>query len=501
LTEGFKSERPVPDLETIVITTQLQRHNADGTLDTTFGDNGVGEGTVSNSNLIYAVQPDGKILVYSQGPLRRLTADGHADSSFPVRQIGETFNIDRMFPQADGKIILYGSVPNPNRYALTRLNSNGTTDTSFGDNGIRVLSSVSENEARDAEVAADGSIVVSFNSVGEVRIRRFTPGGDLDTAFGNAGTATAPLGNRATFNVTPVLHVLADGDILAPATIIRGDAGIDGSALVRFNADGTLDQNFPRFTPDVTYMVDSIITSSGKFVYGDDITNDQSADRNALTRMLLDDATPGAIALTNGTLDITGTEGKDRFRLTRFGADVEVSRGDGLDRLFTAADIDLINMDLRAGDDVAILAAGNIPSTVSGGDGADRIAGGEGDDSISGNAGKDRIDGGAGNDRLAGNGSRDKLSGGDGNDRLFGGSSGDWLAGQDGDDQLVGEGGNDRLTGGAGADLLRGNAGDDLFFTSGDGAVDQLFGDGGTDSAVCDASDLLTSIEQPQVVS
>ena len=122
--------------------------NADGTLDPSFGDNGAGEGTngVVVGGINFAVQPDSKILAYSQGRLRRLTADGQLDQSFPLRQIGDTFDIWEMFPLASGKIILFGTAAGKG-WGLMRLNSNGTTDTFYGTHGLVVLSPVGGGQA------------------------------------------------------------------------------------------------------------------------------------------------------------------------------------------------------------------------------------------------------------------------------------------------------------------------------------------------------------------
>jgi uncharacterized delta-60 repeat protein len=487
---------PDPINERTDITYALERHNADGSLDTSFGDNGTAEGTtVVNSPPKFAVQGDGKILFTTGNDVRRFNADGTLDATFTA--LGAvSFTPSQLFPRPDGSVVVFGGqeqAGGSGMLALRKLKSDGTIDTAFGDGGVVPVSEPAGSDARDVEVAPDGSIIVSSASIGEFKVRRFTAAGDLDTGFGGDGTVTVPLAARATDEVVSAVRLLADGDILVPAELI-GEDGIAGSALLRLNADGTIDQTMPReLARSVGLAPRSIVTTDNRFIYESEAFPG-GGGRNVLSAILLDDDPDGPVTLQNGHLFVDGTDDADLITLTAVVDDLVVSRGDGLDRVFFFDDVSIADVNALGGNDIVVLDTSR-PVSVSGGDGDDRIVGGSGDDSLSGNAGKDRIDGRGGSDRLAGNGSRDKLSGGDGNDRLFGGSSGDWLAGQAGDDTLMGEGGNDRIDGGIGADFLHGNAGDDSFFAVGDNAIDNLFGDRGHDTSVADETDLLTGIE------
>ncbi|MFN0188845.1 MAG: T9SS type A sorting domain-containing protein, partial [Bacteroidia bacterium] len=154
---------------------------------------------------------------------------------------------------AEGKIIVAGSTTDYNDYRilLLQLNADGTLDSSFGDAGV-VVENVSpavgyfENFAADIALDANENILISGSSYNENYILRpvvlrFTPGGELDTTFGEAGVATGPTGEGA--SAFQAVLVQPDGKIIA--------AGFYGYTVfwtvlmvARFNEDGTLDTTF-----------------------------------------------------------------------------------------------------------------------------------------------------------------------------------------------------------------------------------------------------------------
>ena len=87
--------------------------------------------------------------------------------------------------QSDGKILVAG-VP-----LLTRYNSDGTLDTSFGTNGIVTNSGI--NQGKDVVIQPDGKILVTGNPTNtrvEFGVARFNSNGSLDTSFGTNGIAS-----------------------------------------------------------------------------------------------------------------------------------------------------------------------------------------------------------------------------------------------------------------------------------------------------------------------
>ncbi len=217
----------------------LSRHLPDGKLDETFGDTGhatAGLGSASGNAL--ALQSDGKVLFAGYNGLleykpviARYSAAGQLDTSFDAdgqAQLDWGTDSDEAYGIAvhDGKILVAGSA-DTDGFALTRLNADGSLDTSFGTGGT-VKVAAGESEAADLAVAADGSIVVA----GGQHVLRFTSAGALDPAFGGDGIVE-----------------LADHTLSAVAVQPDGKILVTGStsekvSLSRLKADGTLDTSF-----------------------------------------------------------------------------------------------------------------------------------------------------------------------------------------------------------------------------------------------------------------
>src|SRR4051812_48983565 len=118
--------------------TQMWRTNANGSLDTTFGSNGVVDlgGAMFEK---YEVGADGKIVALVQNfgstlELRRYNANGSPDASFGgsgnvVLNVSPYSYYTSMAVQTDGKIVVIGS-DTSNSY-VRRFNVNGTVDSSF----------------------------------------------------------------------------------------------------------------------------------------------------------------------------------------------------------------------------------------------------------------------------------------------------------------------------------------------------------------------------------
>ena len=139
--------------------TQTARAAA-GDLDPTFGSNGkVKTDFNRNNDLAYgmALQPDGKVIVAgisfaglsAEGgdfAVARYNTNGTLDTSFGVggkvtTDFGLTETASSVVVQSDGKIIVAGGTypifpSSGGQFALARYNSNGSLDTSFGDNGL-----------------------------------------------------------------------------------------------------------------------------------------------------------------------------------------------------------------------------------------------------------------------------------------------------------------------------------------------------------------------------
>lgn len=193
--------------------------NPDGTLTSSFGNNGVASvdpgGIVSEIFRGMEVLPDDKILVLTSSgyggdyyvQITRLKPDGSIDSSFALDGItklaSKSFTFHDSAPGgfsigADGKIIVAGKINQPlNKIAVARLNTDGTMDSTFdGDGFVETgLSSGDSDYAADVAIQQNGKIVVVGNTYDAMAIVRYNINGSLDDSFGNNGILELQPGN------------------------------------------------------------------------------------------------------------------------------------------------------------------------------------------------------------------------------------------------------------------------------------------------------------------
>jgi uncharacterized delta-60 repeat protein len=190
----------------------VARYNADGSVDAGFASSGLqvfdaANGTDQACNVV--VQPDGKILVagvpvqntgVEPTVLARLDANGALDSTFGNggKLIISTARIGHgLALQPDGKLLLAGATMGfPSSFALMRLNTDGSYDSAFG-NGGAVTASITHSTSgvgdRGTSLALDpdGRIYVA-GIAGSINhdfgLARFTSAGVLDTSFAGTGS-------------------------------------------------------------------------------------------------------------------------------------------------------------------------------------------------------------------------------------------------------------------------------------------------------------------------
>lgn len=238
----------------------VQRRDALGNLDPSFGDGGrvvvVRESSVS----ALAAQADGGVVVGiqeeeslcgSRSTLRRLHPDGARDRSFgkdgrsaPLPLAAELIAVD-----AQGRLLVAGlgrygpctkSGVLPAEVRIARLLPGGALDTSFGNGGFVGTDSFGDLEdsyATGLGVAEDGTILVSGNR----SLLRLSSQGALETSFG--GDGVVELADRP-----KALLVLPGGGAL----VASGASGFARSCCVepgdfavsRYRSDGQLEPSF-----------------------------------------------------------------------------------------------------------------------------------------------------------------------------------------------------------------------------------------------------------------
>lgn len=170
-------------------------------------------------------------------------ADGDLDTTFGtggkvVTNFGADDRIFSSVLQSDGKIIVAGS--SNNNFAVARYNTNGDLDTSFDTDGLDPIDFGSTDSAEAAAIQSDGKIVVAGTSGNDFALARLNTDGSLDTSFGNNGKVITDLGSA--FEAAYALAIQSDGRIIVAG---KSNQGVDDDfALARYNSDGTLDTSF-----------------------------------------------------------------------------------------------------------------------------------------------------------------------------------------------------------------------------------------------------------------
>jgi uncharacterized delta-60 repeat protein len=241
----------------------LDRYNADGTLDTTFGGTGKVTTVVSWPLVPTDVVVDslGRIMVATvfsnQTELFRYTANGALDSTFGsggevVTAVRMTGNGDYLVVQPDGKIVLGGYEVTPaghGQFAVARFNANGTPDTGFGASGVATTYVGYNDGSGGVALQPDGKLVVggqeapSSSSLPICCLVRFNPDGSLDTGFGAGGVAIVALPSGFISFGAQGVAIQADGEIVVGGHI-TDSAHIGYFAAVRVSPAGASDPGY-----------------------------------------------------------------------------------------------------------------------------------------------------------------------------------------------------------------------------------------------------------------
>lgn len=566
-------------------------------VDISFGKGGVAIAGADNSDTFSSVEqsPDGKILAAGDtfdqaGVVARFNSDGTLDSSFGKDGLIMTAADGGVQYStaigADGKIVIYTSqtslsLNTPAKLKFYLFNNDGTVDASFGDNGEASLTLPWDDVVTDA-VQIDGQdrIIFSYdddsNPPGVDYLGRLNADGSLDSSFRGA------LGSQTT-GLDSADDLLAGNDGKIYVIGDRFDPDAEFAVVGRFDADGTL---------DTAYGVDG---------YADATTNaDQETTLN-FNQLATDQS--GRIVVASHYISPSGkVQGIYLTRLnasgghdTTFGTDGQVLLGgqgsfnpptrpviDGQGRIIVASDdvgntIFRVNGDgeldetfgqngeYQIGDDLLsikslaldgdgnLLAAGNNDEvaqpnarfaaarfttesphvflnsdgvlSVDGTDGADTVALSHSGDkvvvdwdgvkssyafsgvksllvlasagpdaisvsfalpcNISSGGGNDTISVGDGDVTINGEAGNDKITAGIGNHLIDGGAGNDRITTASGIDTITGDSGNDTITTGDGADSIDGGDGDDLI--SSGGGNDTIYSGDGNDTVYAGA--------------
>lgn len=372
----------------------VMRLNADGSLDSTFG-MGWGSVILSHAGTDFgrsvSVQNDGKIVLAGtfdtgQFGVARLNSNGSLDTGFGASGYATiavgSYGVASVYGsalQTDGKILLVGlgnnDATNNKSFAVVRLASDGSLDSSFGGGTGKVFIPIGDmDNGRSTTLQTDGKILIAgytrvdpqpfVTGTTVFAVMRLNSNGTLDSSFGQGGKVTAYVGSSNAEAYSLALQ--SDGKILVAGQAVNPD-GHSGQdfALLRLNTDGSVDNNFgvaasTTFTGDAT---DNYFSSgaAGSHTYDGAGGSDYVAYSNAIGPVVAN-LTTGSASWLNGS-------------------DVLVS----IENLFGSNYDDTLTGDAAA-------------NYMVGASGSDSMYGAAGNDTLSGDAGNDLLDGGSGTD-------------------------------------------------------------------------------------------------------
>ncbi len=281
------------------------RTNSNGIVDSSFGLNGSAVMDINTRDFAEAMimQPDGKIIVVGELGrnefdllkifIARFNSDGSIDSSF-----GDDGHVTTKFDeyvicvsvalQEDGKILVGGTLDlNLIRpaYYVARYNTDGSKDNSFGDKGIASYTFEGQgseewaNELHAIAVQPDGKIICGGNQGNFVNFSydmglvRFNSNGILDNSYGENGVVK--INYPGYYSQINTLLMQPDGKLVAGASAQHNIGGGEPMLLMRFLDNGEFDPDFAINGMQVTtnnqysaYCKSSCLQDDGKIILG-----------------------------------------------------------------------------------------------------------------------------------------------------------------------------------------------------------------------------------------
>jgi uncharacterized delta-60 repeat protein len=231
----------------------LARYNPDGSLDESFGSGGkVTTDFYGQDDYGYSIvlQPDDKIIVGGQAgncphsclALARYNPDGSLDTSFEddgkvTADVSSQHDLDySMALQADGKIVIAGAAwreYSDTDFALVRYHPNGDVDLGFGTDGKVITYWGCGSSITSIAMQPNGKIVAAGNigcGSSPIALARYNPDGSLDESFGYFGLVMTELDD---YSYCFTVALQADGKVVAAGFAGNGEE-YSNFALARY---------------------------------------------------------------------------------------------------------------------------------------------------------------------------------------------------------------------------------------------------------------------------
>jgi uncharacterized delta-60 repeat protein len=247
----------------------LLRFNPDGTLDSSFGNNGIVSRDFGYDDICSAMvlQSDGKIVTAGTGTqytggfsfnhymlLARFDMNGNPDLSFgsggKVVQTNESAAY-ALALEEDGNILLGGYLSGAGGgNGVFRFTTDGAPDTSFGSGGKVIISAAGKISAVAIQpsgivISQPEMILAAGIGGGGVLVARMSLSGALDTSFNGTGVVSRPITSGSPV-ITGLASVISGFFRRVIKIVVSGYDynSSDGFMAARFNNDGSIDTTF-----------------------------------------------------------------------------------------------------------------------------------------------------------------------------------------------------------------------------------------------------------------
>ena len=264
---------------------------ADGDLDTSFGSAADGAGA-SGEVFDSVIKADGKIAIVgfissydsvSRNRVAQTNPDGTVDATFNPAPLYLDYagSYYAIAAQPDGKVLVgghffSGPVELPKTSGLTRLNADGSIDSSFDPHYFEAVGAIL--------VQPDGKILVGgFTTINQggttiaPAILRLNPDGSLDQSF-------SPISMESSGLFVTSITLQPDGKIVIGGGFDRLD-GVDRRNVARLNANGTLDVSFNSSVGADRFVYASVVQGDGKIVIGGAFKTYNGVEQARLARL------------------------------------------------------------------------------------------------------------------------------------------------------------------------------------------------------------------------
>ncbi len=322
-----------------------------GTFDSSFGTDGMARFAPSTSHDFLEkilVQEDGKILTAGRSRydnsnydiyVSRQNADGSLDATFGTNGISHYQATQAIYINAardiafgnDGLIFIAGytyDFTNNEGFVLC-IDENGYEYPYFGNNGFAISEYGGGIVYEALDVDSYGRPIVTGYLNDTIVVRRYNAVGQLDPSFGDNGTVQIGF-DDALFSFGYAINVLEDNKILVAGTKIELGTNIQNAFIMRLKANGTLDNTFGNNgclnlnVGDLAeYALDIAIDADGNYL----VAGHSEIPNNSETLPKYEAYVTRV--LSNGTVDTSfGTNGFTRFEL--FEGEVAVNNSEAV---------------------------------------------------------------------------------------------------------------------------------------------------------------------------